>query len=202
MRRGRGPGRAPAAILLRPRSFPTPCPLPYTHPSSLPRSRSLTRVRNGGASCLAGRPAASAPSRPRSRPATNPRRPPRAPLSARAGPGPRYTLRGERPNPTCLRHCSPPWASGLVLDTGCGRLLYIRCRKAYPAHPRGPQSHVPGQRLWNLRPSRPAATSPGSQEGTFETRLPPTAGLVCSGPVVWHILEGEDEGLNSLLTPT
>lgn len=75
-------------------------------------------------------------------------------------------------------------------------------REAHPAHPRDPQSHVPGLRPQNLRPAHPAATSPEIQEGTLGTGPPPTAGPVCSSPGAWHTLEvgGEDEDLNALLT--
>lgn len=76
------------------------------------------------------------------------------------------------------------------------------CGEAHPARPRGPRSRVPGQRLWNLHPSRPAATSPGSREGTLGTGRPPTVGLVTPGPSAWHTLEvqGEDKALNSGLS--
>lgn len=101
-----------------------------THPSGLPCSQSPICVLSGGASCPAGRPEASAPSRPSSRPAQSPRPPPSAPRSARAGPGPRCTLWGEV-RTLCLLHCPPtrpsrvPWASGhLGVDTGQGRLLH------------------------------------------------------------------------------
>lgn len=66
-----------------------------THPSGLPCSQSPICVLSGGASCLAGRPEASAPSRPSSRPAQSPRPPRSAARWARAGPGPRCTLWGE-----------------------------------------------------------------------------------------------------------
>lgn len=105
---------------------------PSTHPSSLPCSLSLIRVLSGGASCLVGRPGASARSQPRSHPAQSPHRLLSAPPAARAGPGPRYTLWGQRPRARpYLPHTLPsvptsplvlPGPQGhLGVDTGWGK---------------------------------------------------------------------------------